>query len=133
MLPFVKPVNDSLFVRRSTATEQTNVAVATDDMAIAANTTDAVWKFKKDISQFFDITDLGEFRGLLNFEIRHDRAATIPINQPSYIEAMANKFGLQNSIPICLPMLIFCGKSSGRINFRQVLAYPTVRNSSRVH
>jgi hypothetical protein len=77
MTPFIKPdVDDSLFVRRS-ATEQSNVAVATDDMAIAANTTDAVRRFKTDISQFFDITDVGELCGFLNFEIRRDRAASV--------------------------------------------------------
>jgi hypothetical protein len=107
MLPFIKPdVDDSLFFRRSVI-EQTNVAVATDDMAIAANTTDAVRRFKADISQLFDITDVGELRGFLNFEIRRDQAAlTIPINRRSYIEPMANKFGLQNLIPIYLPMLL---------------------------
>jgi hypothetical protein len=98
-------VDHSLFVRRSN-NEQTSIAVATDDMAIAASSVDAVQRFKHEISEFFDITDGGEITWFLNFEIRRDRASrTISINQRSYIDAMANKFGQQNSKPVYLPML----------------------------
>ena len=98
-------VDHSLFVRRS-ETEQTAVAVATDDMAIAASSIDAVSRFKNEISEFFDITDGGEISWFLNFEIRRDRASrTISINQRSYIEAMALKFGQQDAKPVYLPML----------------------------
>ena len=98
-------VDHSLFIRRS-ATEETAVAVATDDMAIASSTPDSVQRFKSEISQFFDITDMGEIRWFLSFEIHRDRAArTISINQRNYIEAMANKFGQTNTKPIYLPML----------------------------
>jgi hypothetical protein len=98
-------VDHSLFVRHS-ETEQTAVAVATDDMAIAATSIDAVCRFKTEISQFFDITDLGEIHWFLSFEIRRDHVArTISINQRSYIEAMADKFGQTNAKPIYLPML----------------------------
>ena len=64
-------VDHSLFVRRS-ETEQIAVAVATDDMAIAASSVDAVSRFKTEISQFFDITDGGEISWFLNFEIRRN-------------------------------------------------------------
>jgi hypothetical protein len=98
-------VDHSLFVRRS-ATEETSVAVATDDMAIASSTTDSIQRFKTEIAQFFDITDMGEIRWFLSFEIRRNRAArTISINQRNYIEVMANKFGQANTKPVYLPML----------------------------
>ena len=67
-------VNHSLFIRHL-ETEQTAVAVAMDNMAIAASSMDAVSRFKTEISQFFDITDGGEISWFLNFEIRHDRAS----------------------------------------------------------
>jgi len=52
------------------------------DMAIAATSIDAVRRFKTEISQFFDITDLGEIHWFLSFEIRHDRVArTISITR----------------------------------------------------
>lgn len=98
-------VDHSLFIRR-TPIEQTAVAVATDDMAVAGSTTDAIKRFKTEISEFFDITDGGEISWFLNFEIRRDRAArTISINQRSYLEAMASKFGQQDAKPVYLPML----------------------------
>jgi hypothetical protein len=98
-------VNHSLFIRCS-ETEQTTVAVATDDMAIAASSMDAVSQFKTEISQFFDMTDGGKISWFLNFEIRRDRASqTISINQWSYIEAMVAKFGQQDAKPVYLPML----------------------------
>jgi hypothetical protein len=98
-------VDHSLFIRR-TPIEQTAVAVAMDDMAVAGSTTNAIKHFKTEISEFFDITDGGEISWFLNFEIHRDRAArTISINQRSYLEAMASKFGQQDAKPVYLPML----------------------------
>jgi hypothetical protein len=107
-------VDHSLFIRHIPI-EKTAVTVATDDMAVASSTTDVIKHFKTEISEFFNITDGGEISWFLNFEIRRDRVAqTISINQRSYLEAMASKFGQQDvSLFICQ---CFRGKYSPRIN-----------------
>jgi hypothetical protein len=64
-------IDHSLFIMRS-KTKQTAVAVAMDDMAIAASSMDAVSWFKNEISQFFDITDGSKIIWFLNFEIHCD-------------------------------------------------------------
>jgi len=51
------------------------------------------------------VTDLGEIRWLLGFEIRRDRKnRTIAINQAAYLKNVAEKFGVGDAKPIHVPM-----------------------------
>ena len=53
---------------------------------------------------------MGDLHWFLGMEIKHDRAmCTISINQCTYIEGMATKFGLTNAKPVYVPM--FPGKT----------------------
>jgi len=98
-------VDHSVFFRRRDS-EHSIVAVATDDMAVTGNSVATVNNFKAELKSYYDITDLGEIRWFLGFEIRRDRAArTISINQKAYIESMATKFGVDNGKNIYIPML----------------------------
>jgi hypothetical protein len=98
-------VDHSVFFRHRDS-EHSIIAVATDDMAVTGNSLAAVTKFKSEISEYYDITDLGEIRWFLGFEIKRDRAArTISINQRAYITSMAQRFGVENGKEIRVPML----------------------------
>jgi hypothetical protein len=58
------------------------VVVATDDMAVAGMPLSAIKDFKRGLSNYFNILDIGEIHWFLNFEIKWDRAARkIFINQ----------------------------------------------------
>jgi hypothetical protein len=73
-------IDHSVFFRRRES-EHSIIAVATDDMAVTGNSLSAVTKFKSEISEYYNITDLGEICWFLGFEIKRDRAArTISIN-----------------------------------------------------
>ena len=100
-------IDHSVFIRRLvTKREDLVIAVATNDMAITGNLDQAVTRFKHKIKKVYEITDLGNLRWFLGMEIKRDRAVhTISINQCTYIEGMATKFGLTNTKPICVPML----------------------------
>jgi hypothetical protein len=82
------------------------VAVATDDMSIAGTPLNAVEDFKRKLASHFAISDMGELKWFLGFEVKRDRRArTISINQKAYLHAMAIKFNLQNTKPTNLPAL----------------------------
>jgi hypothetical protein len=82
------------------------VAVATDDMAVAGTPLRAVEDFKRKLATHFAISDMGELQWFLGFEVKRDRAGkTISINQKAYMQAMANKFGVQDAKPVNLPAL----------------------------
>src|SRR5262245_30941426 len=81
------------------------IPVSTDDMAVAGSSRLVVDAFKEELSTYFKITDEGELHWLLGFEIKRDRKAkTVALNQKSYIEAMAKKFGQDNARPTYCPL-----------------------------
>ena len=64
-------VDHSVFFRRQ-GSEHSIVAVATDDMAVTGNSLVAVTNFKLEISEYYNITDMGEIQWFLGFEIKHN-------------------------------------------------------------
>jgi len=67
-------IDHSVFYRRSEQ-EHTIVAVATDDMAITSKRTEDVARFKSELRQHWEITDVGEMNWFLGFQIKRDQAA----------------------------------------------------------
>jgi Reverse transcriptase (RNA-dependent DNA polymerase)/gag-polypeptide of LTR copia-type/Zinc knuckle len=104
-LGFVRSaVDHSVFIRKRGA-EVLVVPVATDDMTVAGTPLSAVQAFKREMAERYEITDLGEVRWLLGFEVvRNRQARTISLSQRSYIEAMANRFRIADSKPVYTPM-----------------------------
>src|ERR1700722_7392998 len=97
-------VDHSVFVRKL-GDNTLIIPVSTDDMVIAGTTPAAVADFKVEIQRYFDITDLGEIKWLLGFEIRRNRRdRSIGINQAAYLQSMAARFGLSESKPTYTPM-----------------------------
>ena len=104
-LGFVRSdVDHSVFIRKRGA-EILVVPVSTDDMTVAGTPLAAVERFKKEMAERYEITDLGEISWLLGFEVTRDRQArTISLSQRSYIEAMAKRFNLTDAKPVHTPM-----------------------------
>jgi hypothetical protein len=74
-------------------------------MPVTGTSHEAIDTFKEELASRFEITDLGELKWMLGFEIKRDREArTIGINQKAYLEAMAAKFHLTNAKPAYTPM-----------------------------
>ena len=81
------------------------VTVWVDDLLLFANNSDVMNKLKAELTEMFDITDLGEPRKIVGIEIDRDRAkGTIKISQSKYIEAILKKNGLTDANPVGMPL-----------------------------
>jgi hypothetical protein len=97
-------VDHSVFVWHC-GTETLIVPMSTNDMPVTRTSCEAIDTFKEELVSWFEITDLGELKWMLGFEIKQDcEARTIGINQKAYLEAMAAKFHLMNAKPAYTPM-----------------------------
>jgi hypothetical protein len=82
------------------------IAVHMDDLCIAASSKGEMSKFKEELKGHFEITDLGSVKWILGIRVKRDREArTISLDQQTYIEKMAARFGLENAHPIRTPMV----------------------------
>jgi hypothetical protein len=81
------------------------VVVHVDDCTIAASTLSLIVAFKRQISQYVEITDLGELHWLLGIEIKRDRERrTIHLSQRSYIDSILSRYNFQDLKPVSTPM-----------------------------
>ena len=79
-------MDHSVFVRHH-GSETMIVPVSTDDMPVTSTSCKAIDNFKEELSNCFEITDLGELKWMLGFEVKCDwKTKTIAINQKSYLE-----------------------------------------------
>ena len=100
----VSKVDSSVFIRKREKDTMV-VPVSTDDMTLAGSSQETVETFKVEVRGKFEITDLGEIKWLLGFEILRDRAArTIAINQRLYISTIAARFNVLDARPVFTPM-----------------------------
>jgi hypothetical protein len=100
----VLELDQSVFIR-TTSDGKLIVPVSTDDMLIAGSTLKAIEVFKGELKVRFKVTDLGELKWLLGFEVKRDQVArTITINQKAYIEVMTEWFGLTDAKRVWTPM-----------------------------
>ncbi len=85
-LGFVKSdADDCLFILRREGKVVLLVLVYVDDMAITGPNLLMIEKFKADISEKFEITDLGELKYILGIQVTRNReAGTISLNQTAY-------------------------------------------------
>jgi hypothetical protein len=82
------------------------VAVHVDDLCIAASSKSEMAKFKKELACKFEITDLGPIKWILGIRVtRNRKERTIALDQQSYIEKMATRFGLEKAHPVRTPMV----------------------------
>jgi len=83
----------------------TLITVWVDDLLAFASTVHLMEIAKKEISQMFEITDLGEPNKIVGIEITRDRAhKTLTITQTGYIENILAKYNLQDANPVSTPM-----------------------------
>ena len=74
-------------------------------MAVTSKRIEDVERFKRDIKRYWEITDNGEIKWFLGFEIKCDRTArTISISQQSYIRTIIERFRLTNTKRVMTPI-----------------------------
>ena len=73
------------------------VAVYVDDKLIFSKNLNAIKRLKAQLSEHFEITDLGEARWILGMEVIRDRKlGTISLSQHRYITTILDRFGLKD-------------------------------------
>lgn len=66
-----------------------------DDLLVTGNIVEQIQRFRDDMLQVFEISDLGEMSYFLGMEVKHKNDA-ICICQRKYAEEMLKKFNMEN-------------------------------------
>ena len=83
----------------------TIVATATDDFTIIGDSTESTNSIKRQLSNHFEIVDMGTINWLLSISITHDlEAKTISLGQQAYINQIIAHFRLQDAHVAVTPM-----------------------------
>jgi hypothetical protein len=85
----------------------TIVAAATDDFTVIADSTESAnHLIQKQLTERFEISDLGPLNWLLGISITRDvKARTISLSQQAYIEQIITRFDLQDARTMVTPMV----------------------------
>ena len=76
-----------------------------DDMLIVGKNKDELSLFKKNLSQTFDMKDLGDARHILGMRITRDRSKRcIYLSQVEYISKVLKRFNMENAKPLSTPL-----------------------------
>ncbi|KAG8502824.1 hypothetical protein CXB51_000466 [Gossypium anomalum] len=84
-----------------------------DDMLIAAKDKGEIREVKAQLSQEFEMKDLGPAKKILGMEILKDRRASkLYLSQKGYIEKVLCRFNMQSAKPVSTPLAAHFGFSS---------------------
>ena len=76
-----------------------------DDMLIASKSISEINKLKAQLSNEFEMKDLGVAKKILGMEIHRDRSVgKLYLSQKNYIEKVLERFGMQNAKPVNTPL-----------------------------
>eukprot|EP00253_Pinus_taeda_P023224 PITA_23224 len=78
-----------------------------DDMLLVGNDKEIIQDLKTQLSSKFDMKDLGAANYILGMEIKRDRAKRkLWLNQRKYVETILQRFNMQDSKPVKVPILV---------------------------
>ncbi len=81
------------------------IALYVDDLLIMCNNLSKLISLKQQLSQLFDMKDLGEAHYVLGIQIERDRTKKLlHISQCEYLKNVLERFGMSNSNPISTPL-----------------------------
>ena len=75
------------------------ITVWVDDLLLFAMTNHIMNILKEELNSIFELTDLGEPSKIVGIEICQ-RANSLTISQPQYVEAMLQKYGMEDANPV---------------------------------
>jgi hypothetical protein len=104
-LGFTVCTADEAVFYRVNLSNYTIIAAATDDFTIISNVTAGAELIQEQLSNFFELVELGEINWLLGVNVtRNLKDRTISLGQQSYIEQILTRFGLDQMRPTMTPM-----------------------------
>ena len=81
------------------------IGVYVNDIILAANNEKQLKQVKEDLSNKFDIKDLGELKYFLGIKVEQNKeSGSIWIGQPAYTENLLKRLGMQDSKPTSTPV-----------------------------
>jgi hypothetical protein len=90
---------------RCTDDEHTVVTVSANNMAVTSKHLKHITKFKDQLRERFEISDLGELTWLLGLKIERDRhARTIRLSRGAYVDKIVERFRLEDAKNVHTPM-----------------------------
>jgi hypothetical protein len=85
--------------------DATVLAVDVDDITIAANSREAVRRFKQELRAHYKIKDMGDLNWLLGLEVTRNRQErTISFGQSAYVQRIVERFNLEDAYPLSIPI-----------------------------
>jgi hypothetical protein len=97
-------VDQAIYFRQNTE-EHTVITVSVDDMAVTSKRLRDIERFKAELCERFNISDLGELTWLLGLKVERDRPKrTIALSQKAYVETILKRFRLQDAKTTLIPM-----------------------------
>lgn len=104
-LGFARSACDHSLYTFKSSNNFTMIAIYVDDLVIATISTTLLRNIKAELSNTFEMTDLGELHWSLGLDIIQDRSKHIlSINQKKYINHILERFKMTDCKPISTPM-----------------------------
>ena len=76
-----------------------------DDILLMTNNIEEVKRIKAQLSEKFEMTDMGEIKQFLGIKVERDvNQGRLKISQPKYIDGMLKRFGMEDCRPTSTPM-----------------------------
>ena len=81
------------------------IGVYVDDIVLAGQSLKKIEEVKKDLSQRFDVKDLGKLNYFLGVQIAQDhKNGNVWIGQPTFTELILKKYGMEDAKPVKIPV-----------------------------
>uniref|UniRef100_A0A0A9YPH4 Copia protein n=1 Tax=Lygus hesperus TaxID=30085 RepID=A0A0A9YPH4_LYGHE len=102
---FSNSKHDTCLYIKSETDHRLYVFLFVDDLLIIGNNLNEIERFKHNLRNQFEMSDLGEVKNFLGLTIERDRSnKTMKIHQKDYIQKLLIKFGMDYSKPIGTPV-----------------------------
>ena len=97
-------VDQAVYYKKS-ADEHMVITVSVDDMAVTSKHLAHIERFKSQLREHFEISDLGELSWLLGLKVERRRAErTITLSQKAYVKTVLERFHLEDAKATTIPM-----------------------------
>ena len=103
-MKFTQTASDPCIYCRKAGKDIMFIGVYVDDIILAAKNEKQLKQVKENLSNKFDIKDLGELKYFLGIKVEQNReSGSIWIGQPAYTENLLKRLGMQDSKPTSTP------------------------------
>ncbi|KAG7640275.1 Zinc finger CCHC-type superfamily [Arabidopsis suecica] len=100
---FERSINDAAFYVKKTSKEILVVSLYVDDIIVTGSNVKEIERFKEEMKNEFEMTDLGELSYFLGMEVNQDDEG-IFLSQENYAKKLLKKFGMQECKSVSTPL-----------------------------